>query len=126
MIDSKTIRLRGGHSPSEGYIEIKRDGVWGWFCNTNWTKASADIACKELGFSLGAVKTATSFGGNKYGKSLNLGITCVGTEKSLLECTASQGRSRYCPTAGAICKTGDTNQIKGTIFYIVLGTFSGV
>ena len=44
------IRLTDG-GPNYGRLEISVDGYWGTVCSTNFNKAAADVACKELGFN---------------------------------------------------------------------------
>ena len=36
-------------------MQVYHDGVWGGICDDEWGEAEAEIACKELGFSRGAV-----------------------------------------------------------------------
>ena len=44
------IRLTDG-GPNYGRLEIAVDGYWGTVCSTNFDKAAADVACKQLGFN---------------------------------------------------------------------------
>ena len=49
-----TVRLSGGKYFEGGYVEIWRDGSWGLLCDkgrNTWTKNSADVLCRHLGFS---------------------------------------------------------------------------
>ena len=39
----------------QGNVQVYHDGVWGGICDDEWGEAEAEIACKELGFSRGAV-----------------------------------------------------------------------
>lgn len=44
------LRLADGGS-NYGRVEIAIDGYWGTVCSNNFTKAAADVACRELGFT---------------------------------------------------------------------------
>ena len=37
---------------NEGLLELYRGGKWGLVCDDDWDKQDADVACRELGFSL--------------------------------------------------------------------------
>ena len=39
----------------QGNVQILHDGEWGAICDDEWAEAEAEIACKELGFSRGAI-----------------------------------------------------------------------
>ena len=48
------LRLSGGNS-SSGALEIQLDGEWQAVCFLLFSNNSADVACRQLGFSDGAV-----------------------------------------------------------------------
>ena len=45
--------LRGGHSSSEGRVEICFNNQWGTICDASnsWSNSDGNVVCKELGFS---------------------------------------------------------------------------
>ena len=44
------VRLTGGHSDSEGLVEICINNAWGTICDSNWDANDGDVVCKQLGF----------------------------------------------------------------------------
>lgn len=54
------LRLVGGQYRSEGNIEIYHLGRWGSICDDEWDMAEAQVACKSLGFHLGAIQATNN------------------------------------------------------------------
>ncbi len=44
------VRLIGGND-YEGDVQICRDGVWGYICDQEWEELSAQVVCREMGYS---------------------------------------------------------------------------
>lgn len=65
-IQEDQLRLVGGRTHFEGNIEIMHNGKWGSVCDDEWDQTDADIACRQIGFVLGAIE-ATNNG--RYGKA---------------------------------------------------------
>ena len=84
----QSIRLRGGKSPYEGYVEIEHNDNWGFICDPNWTFEEANVVCKQLGFSRGLRSTTTGFvhGPVDEERRITDSIDCIGTEDSLTDC----------------------------------------
>ena len=47
------LRLTGGKMANQGNLEVCHLDVWGSVCNTKWSEANSNVACKELGFTAG-------------------------------------------------------------------------
>ena len=46
-------RLVDGPSPSEGLLEVCRDGRWGTVCDDLWGIRETLVACRQLGYTSG-------------------------------------------------------------------------
>ena len=78
------IRLIGGRTMFEGNIEINHFGQWGMICDDEWDLLDANVACKQLGFVLGAIM-ATNM--SRYGKGRSkYRITFVTISMEKIEC----------------------------------------
>ena len=84
------IRLSGeGSSESAGRVEVSINDIgYGTICDDSWNLASADVACRMLGFpfAVEATTNANTFG-EGYGRIAFNGMECLGNESSLLECS---------------------------------------
>ncbi|XP_010189749.1 PREDICTED: neurotrypsin-like [Mesitornis unicolor] len=91
-----TVRLAGGHSPSEGRVEVYYNGDWGTVCDDGWTDLGAQVVCRQLGFSGPA--TLASEGDYAAGQGFIFldDVACVGTELSLLDCSHSNWGQHDC------------------------------
>ena len=47
------LRLIGSDMANEGNLEVCHFDVWGSVCNTDWSEANSNVACRELGFTTG-------------------------------------------------------------------------
>ena len=45
------IRLADGPTSYQGRVEVCLNQEWGSVCDSNWTTADANVACRQLGFS---------------------------------------------------------------------------
>uniref|UniRef100_A0A8B9EI26 Neurotrypsin n=1 Tax=Anser cygnoides TaxID=8845 RepID=A0A8B9EI26_ANSCY len=83
-----TVRLAGGHSSSEGRVEVYYNGDWGTVCDDGWTDLGAQVVCRQLGdYTAG------------QGLILLDDVACVGTELSLLDCPHSNWGQHDCSHA---------------------------
>ncbi|GAB1605013.1 deleted in malignant brain tumors 1 protein-like isoform X1, partial [Argonauta hians] len=81
----KSVRLIEGDNFSNGILQIRYRGNWGIFCDENWTRADATVACRELGFSNGIPICCGVYGFNTWSTHLPK-VECIGNEASLNDC----------------------------------------
>lgn len=101
------MRLRGGLHANEGRVEVFLNGEWGTICDNGWSKQDAHVACKQLGFSAGALKAVRgAFYGVGDGKIWLKEVRCTGSELSLISCDQGESNGRSCShyqDAGVVC-----------------------
>ena len=62
-------------------------GEWGVICDDKFGLLDAEVICRQLGYSMGALKTFSgSAFGSGNGKFLLDDLTCTGNESSIAEC----------------------------------------
>ncbi|XP_003729289.1 lysyl oxidase homolog 2 [Strongylocentrotus purpuratus] len=135
-----SIRLLGGASDKEGFVQVNVRGVWKAICRTEWDALDALVVCRELGFADGYVQvwregilsrgyhannslvTVTptptphySIEGNEF--------ACNGTENSLLSCKYNRASSYCIGHAGVAC--GVTTKEYGALLADSLSTHGG-
>ena len=88
--DFISVRLEGGNTPNEGFIEIKgSNGTWGGICDDYWGQPDADVVCRMLGYhSAETVYTHSTPFGHGTGSFVLDDVGCVGTETSVFDCPA--------------------------------------
>ena len=97
------VRLVGGQNESRGRIEILYAGVWGTVCNDSFSLSSANVVCRELGYS-GALQVE-SFGPGT-GQIWLDDVQCTGSETSIEDCPHSEFGVHNClhsNDAGVVC-----------------------
>uniref|UniRef100_A0ABM5G0A1 Neurotrypsin n=1 Tax=Pogona vitticeps TaxID=103695 RepID=A0ABM5G0A1_9SAUR len=91
-----TIRLAGGYNPNEGRVEVYHNGGWGCVCDDGWTGATAQVACRQLGFSGPARLASKGEFASGQGFILLDDVACTGTELSLFDCPHSNWGQHDC------------------------------
>ncbi|XP_033114149.1 uncharacterized protein LOC117114582 [Anneissia japonica] len=91
---SSRIRLVDGDSENIGRVEIRAEIKpgrikWGKVCHDKWSQEDADVACRQLGFTRGAMKVIANaqnqFGAGKLNFFMD-DVMCSGTEDALQLC----------------------------------------
>ncbi|XP_042873054.1 neurotrypsin-like isoform X2 [Penaeus japonicus] len=111
-------RLVGGSGAHEGNIQIKVGSEWRWVCDDDFGFESADVLCRDLGFS-GAETFSRN---NRFGNSDHSlrrsepkfwldKVSCSGREATFFDCPNTGLGVHNCgPTeiAGAVCRTSSS------------------
>ena len=101
------VRLVNGATKHEGRVEVYYNGQWGTVCDDGWDLNDAQVVCNELGFGNA---TNIRFYGTGRGKIWLDNVECVGTEKSIRNCShEGWGTLRSChhvEDAGVKCVSG--------------------
>ena len=85
------------------------DGKWHYFYESSWTKADADVACKEFGFQ--KATEARQYEKEKNDSVVCKAYDCSGKESYLLKCnqgTVNYTRCANKTIAGVVCKHDGT------------------
>jgi hypothetical protein len=107
------IRLEGSKNKHEGRIEVTAFGKTGYICDDKFGLRDATVACKELGFHMGAAEVK---GNSFYGPTATPNdtfymmddVTCSGNETRLMDCDFSGWGVHNClgqEIVGVVCKT---------------------
>ena len=111
--DFISVRLEGGNTLNEGFIEIKgSNGIWGAICDDFWDQPDADVVCRMLGYPFAEIVYVTSkpFGHGGHGNFVFDDLKCVGNETSVLDCPTNEEGVENCGSsdwAGVKCNPGD-------------------
>ena len=108
-VSAGDLRLVGGSSPSEGRVEIYRNGQWGTVCDDYWDSNDGHVACRQLGYPAGSEAV---FGSAHFGRGPNTSpiwlddLRCRGSEASLLDCPSTRWHNCFHgEDAGVRCNT---------------------
>lgn len=76
-----------GFGRNEGRLEVYHGYQWKSVCDDYWDWEESDVACKSLGYSLGAQNYYHgAHYGQGHGSILLDDVQCTGRERSLLHC----------------------------------------
>ncbi|XP_073985789.1 uncharacterized protein isoform X2 [Rhodnius prolixus] len=108
------IKLIGNSISNEGTIQVFGNGRWGLICDDQFDLKAADVACRHLGYSLGAAQVKrhtlpSTLVGSDHTFLLD-DIECTGTEQKLVECKHAGWGVHNCQpheAAGVVCKTNE-------------------
>ena len=83
------LRLVGGTTENEGRIEIFHNGEWGTVCDDSWDMADGEVACHQLGYPGADMTYIRAEFGLGNGRIWLDDMQCIGTEKTLPDCSHS-------------------------------------
>lgn len=86
-LQTLVIRLTGGHSRTEGRVEVFYDNEWGSVCDDLWDDDDASVVCRQLGLKYeNAVAVKGAYFGPGSGNIHLDRVECEGNEESLWSC----------------------------------------
>ncbi|KAJ8029151.1 Neurotrypsin [Holothuria leucospilota] len=109
------IRLVDGFSAGSGRVEVFHNGRWGTVCDDGWSEEDARVACRQLGFDLGATAVSNACFGQGSGPIWLDDVGCSGNEASISSCSHAGTGVHNCghgEDAGVIC--GDIRLVGGS------------
>ncbi|XP_034934293.1 neurotrypsin-like [Chelonus insularis] len=115
------IRLANGSRPSEGRVEIRHHGVWGTICDDDFTKETAKVICRSLGYGGNAVPKKNSFFGPGQGPIWLDEVSCDGNETQIYRCEHHPWGESNCnheEDAGVICQEVPVNIDEDNVNYV--------
>jgi len=100
-----SVGLRGGNTTREGNVFVMdNEGYFGPVCDHNWSNRSANVVCKQLGFTNGGVATTGSHFGHVPPKYALDDVDCEGDEEHIKECQhTTNDNCDSGDAAGVIC-----------------------
>ncbi|XP_013413091.1 deleted in malignant brain tumors 1 protein-like [Lingula anatina] len=113
------LRLINSSNAYEGRLEIFYSGRWGRVCDYGWDWTSANVACKQLGFT-GAHTHVFNMSPRGTGIFWIQDLNCQGSEASLADCLhdgVGSVSSTYCSQtasedAGVLCKGPNDGEVR--------------
>nr|XP_056707971.1 T-cell differentiation antigen CD6 [Euleptes europaea] len=118
--DHQEWRLSGGLDACAGRVEVYYEGVWNTVCDSSWYQQQANVLCRFLKCSNGAVGPKVPFDHTLLGKMY---YDCSGNESSLAQCFWRYNNSNLCDqsrAAGLICLAVRENWEEKTPSYQML------
>ena len=91
-----TVRLVNGPTNYEGRVEVYHNGVWGTVCHDGWDLSDAQVVCNELDLGYAVAAIPNAFYGKGRGQIWLDDVNCVGTEKTIVECSHRRWGSHNC------------------------------
>ncbi|XP_013413097.1 scavenger receptor cysteine-rich domain-containing group B protein-like [Lingula anatina] len=113
------LRLVNTSNAYEGSLEIQYGGRWGRVCGYGWDLTSANVACKQLGFT-GAHTPISNMSTRGTGRYWIQNLNCQGSEASLSDCYhdgVGGISSQYCDEtlshdAGVLCRGPNDGDVR--------------
>ncbi|EDV19642.1 uncharacterized protein TRIADDRAFT_61895 [Trichoplax adhaerens] len=130
------LRLVGGEGAWDGRLEIFYDGLWGTICSNNFNIYSANVVCRQIGFSLGASSYRNATHSNTgLGPVWLDNVVCNGDESDILMCNYhgwNKGNCLHLQDIAITCRSNkgvrinEQNPGVGMVEILHNGTWSGV
>ena len=107
--DTVQVGLYGGFTPSQGRVQVFKDGRLRAVCDTDWGLPDADVVCGQLGYGYATMAWRGAHFGEPTGReddNFRIILACTGRERELSECANRWISSDSCGrfnTAGVRC-----------------------
>ena len=104
-----TVRLVNGPTKYEGRVEVYYNGEWSTVCDDGWDLNDAQVVCNELDLGNAVVARHNAFYGQGRGFIRLSDLQCVGTERTIGNCSHTEQRRvncRHYDDAGVKCLSG--------------------
>jgi hypothetical protein len=96
-------------------VEVNHDGVWGTICDDEFSQATADVVCRQLGFGESAYPYFFTDGSSTTLPVLLDDLVCAGTEQTVEDCqhsTWGQSDCIYKENVGVYCAAESARSIR--------------
>ncbi|XP_069056621.1 deleted in malignant brain tumors 1 protein-like isoform X2 [Pleurodeles waltl] len=100
------VTLVNGPGRCAGRVEVFHKNTWGTVCDDHWGLINAHVVCRELGCGVALSAPGRAFFGEGTGPIWLDEVNCMGSESSLMHCTASSLGKHNCghgEDAGVVC-----------------------
>ena len=89
-------------------MEVYYNGEWGTINDFRWGLNDAQVVCKEVGYGNATNATYNAFYGQGRGSVLFSTVECIGTEKTIGNCSRKGSSCGSCHEndAGVKCNSG--------------------
>ena len=83
-------------------MEVQHNSTWGTVCHYGWDLVDANVICNQLGLGKANAAAHRYYGWSSGQIWLN-DVNCVGTERTISNCSHNRRGVWYCPDAGVNC-----------------------
>ena len=118
------VRLVGSSLAHAGFVQIRRNGRWGSFCDWGWGLTQGHVVCRELGFRRALYTTIGGLFEQQTGGPIWVEeAVCTGNESSIFDCdltyVADHNNVYLCGhvhSAGVICESNKEPGLNGKLY----------
>ncbi|XP_040450039.1 deleted in malignant brain tumors 1 protein-like isoform X1 [Falco naumanni] len=93
---TEDLRLADGPHRCAGRVEIFHNQRWGTVCDDGWDLNDAVVVCRQLGCGVAVAAPGLAAFGQGTGPIWLQGVSCLGTEATLIGCPVKPWRHRAC------------------------------